>query len=361
MPDFHFGRNAMRVEKRALCLALGLILVAGAAERSLAADAPDTFYKGKQITIIVAGGGIGGAYDAYGRLLAKHWSDHIPGNPTIVVQAQPAASGIPSTSFLSDTAPRDGTVLAVSLSSIPTAPLTAPDTAHFDVNKLSWIGSATKDPFVGYVWHTAPAQTYEDLKKTEVTMGGNYVGGAGVDMVIISNNLFGTKMKIVTGYSGSAETKLALERGEVQGTFANGWTDLQTTKPDWLRDKKVRILIQHGFTRHPSLPDVPLLVDQAKNDADRQLLVFMLARQEFAKPFFGPPGLPPARLEMLRRTFDATMKDPNFLADAQKTNLAIDGPMTGEELAKTVSSVAATPESVVKRVEKMLADFGAQR
>ena len=348
----------MTIQKSAAGTLAGVALAALGIVPAQAADSVADFYKGKQMTMIV-GSTTGGIYDIYGRLLARYIGDHIPGKPTVVVENRNGASGLTAANHVANVSVRDGSVFAISLSGIPTAPLMSPDQAKFDATKLSWIGSITKDPYIGYVWHTSPAQSYEEMKKIEIFVGSNSVGAAGIDMAILSNAMFGTKMKIITGYPGSAETKVALEKGEIHGTFANSWGDLKAQRMDWITSKTVNIVIQHGFSRHKDLPDVPLIMDQAKNEPDRQVLVYMLARQEFSKPFFAPPDVPADRLNALRRAFDATMKDPRFLADVAKAHLVVDEPLTGEELAALVAKVSATPQDVVKRVEKLLADFVA--
>ena len=325
-----------------------------------AADPIEDFYKGRQMTVIV-GSTTGGIYDIYARLLAKYIVNYIPGKPATVIENRDGASGLVATNHVANISPRDGSMFAISLSGTPTAPLMYPDQAKFDAAKLSWIGSITKDPYVGYAWHTSPAQSYEEMKKTPIFVGSNSVGAAGVDMAILSNAMFGTKMRIITGYPGSSETKIALEKGEIDGTFANSWGDIKAQRMDWIRDRKIKVVIQHGFSRHKDLPDVPLIMDEAKNEMDRQALIFMLARQEFSKPFFAPPGVPAARLTALRRAFDATMKDKGFLADVAKANLVVDDPMTGEELQAIVEKVAATPKAVVDRVQSLLADFVAAK
>jgi tripartite-type tricarboxylate transporter receptor subunit TctC len=162
-------------------------------------------------------------------------------------------------------------------------------------------------------------------------------------------------MKLVAGYKSATDVKLALERGEVQGTFANGWSDVKTQSMTWLKEGKIRVVAQHGFKPHPELKDVPLFMDEAKTDADRQALVFMLARQEAAKPYFAPPGVPEARMAILRAAFDATMKDPEFLKDAATQNLAVEEPLTGAEVAALVKSASSTPAEVVNRVQAILA------
>jgi tripartite-type tricarboxylate transporter receptor subunit TctC len=332
--------------------AAGLALWVGAYD-AWAAEAD--FYRGKQIRLVVSTDA-GGAYDTYARLLVQVLKDHIPGNPMIIIQNMPGASGLKTANYMYASAPRDGTVIASTHASILTTQLTSPGAAVFESTKFSWIGSITTDPFVGYVWHTVPVRTLDDTRTTPVIMGGVSVGSSSIDYAIMARDMFGLKFKIVTGYKASNDVKLAMERGEVQGTFANGWSSIKTAEPEWLRDNKIRIIVQHGFHRLSELPDVPLFIDLARTEADRQALVFMLARQEAAKPYFGPPDVPPDRLAVLRRAFDATMRDPRFLALAAKANVTVEGPMTGDEVAALVMKVAQTPPEVVERITRMLTD-----
>jgi tripartite-type tricarboxylate transporter receptor subunit TctC len=319
------------------------------------AQSDANFYNRKQIRLIVSTDA-GGAYDTYARIMAQVLKDHIPGNPTIVIQNMPGASGLKTANYMYTSAPRDGTVIASTHASILTTQLTSPGAATFESTRFSWIGSVTTDPFIGYVWHTVPIQTLDDTRKTEVIMGGVSVGASSVDYAIMARDMFGLKFKIVTGYKASNDVKLAMERGEVQGTFANGWSSIKTAEPEWLRDKKIRIIVQHGFRKLPELPDVPLFIDLAQNEADRQAMIFMLARQEVAKPYFAPPDIPSERLAILRRAFDATVRDPKFAALAAKANIALEGPMTADEVAALVAKVAQTPPAVVQRVTRMLAE-----
>jgi tripartite-type tricarboxylate transporter receptor subunit TctC len=336
----------MRLATGAMMTAL---LLTGAAR---AAD--EDFYKGKQLQIVCATENVG-IYDTYARLLAKHMPRHIPGNPTTIVVNMPGGGGIKAANYLANVAPRDGTVIMGSLSAISTLQLTAPDQAKFDVNSFNWIGSVTKDPFVAYVWNTAPVKTLVDLKTTPIIMGATSAGTGGFDMVILANEMFGYKMKLVGGYKDTQEVKLAMERGEIQGTFSNSWGDLKSQNMAWITDGKVRIIGQHGFSPHPELKDVAMFMDEAKNEADRQALVFMLARQEASKPYSAPPGTPEARVAILRAAFDATVRDPEFVKDAQTMHMAVDQPMNGKELADMVRSVSSTPKAVVDRVQGILA------
>jgi tripartite-type tricarboxylate transporter receptor subunit TctC len=187
-------------------------------------------------------------------------------------------------------------------------------------------------------------------------MGGVSVGSASIDLAIMARDMFGLKFKIVTGYKASNDVKLAMERGEIEGTFGNGWSSIKTAEPEWLVQKKIRIIVQHGFKKLPDLPDVPQIFDLAQNEADRQALVFALARQEAAKPYFAPPEVPPARLAVLRRAFDAAIRDPKFIALATKTGVTLDGPMNGDELAALVAKVWQTPPEVVSRVNRLLTE-----
>ena len=342
-----------KLRRTELCAALIGAFFAGATAPSSAQDF--NFYNRKQIRLIVSTDA-GGAYDTYARIMAQVLKDHIPGNPSIVIQNMPGASGLKTANYMYTTAPRDGTVIASTHASVLTTQLTSPGAATFESTRLSWIGSVTTDPFIGYVWHTVPIQTLDDTRRTEVIMGGVSVGASSVDYAIMARDMFGLKFKIVTGYKASNDVKLAMERGEVQGTFANGWSSIKTAEPEWLRDKKIRIIVQHGLRKLPELPDVPLFIDLAQNEADRQALVFMLARQEVAKPYFAPPDVPPERLAILRRAFDATVRDPKFMALAAKANVALEGPMTGDEVATLVAKVAQTPPAVIQRVTRMLTD-----
>jgi tripartite-type tricarboxylate transporter receptor subunit TctC len=336
----------------ARCAGLSLAILAAVAGSG--STAADEFYAGKQIRLIVSSAP-GGVYDTFCRLIARFLPAHLPGRPTIVVQNMPGAGGLKAANYLFNGAPRDGSVVAGVHNGIPTAPFEEPAQAHFDANELSWIGSISEDPFVGYVWHTAPVRTFADAKTSPVVMGSATVNSMGAKMAIVSNAMFGTKFKLVSGYEDASQVKLALERGEVEGTFANSWGDLKTQQPDWIRDGKVRIIIQHGYRPLPDLADVPLIIDQAWNSADRQALDLLLERQKFARPYLAPPGIPADRLALLRRAFDATVRDSAFVQAAQAAHLAVENPMTGEELAQAIARLASTPAAVTERLAKLFA------
>ena len=323
-----------------------------------AADAVEDFYKGKQIRLIV-GTSSGGLYDVFARLMARHWGNYIRGQPTIVVQNMPGAAGLTAANFVANSAPRDGSVIAAVQSNVPTADALRMEGARFKGTDLSWVGSLSQETFIGFVFKTSPIQSLDDTLTKEAVFGGPALGSASIDMAVIAKKLFGFKLKIVSGYPGGSEAKMAMEKGEIDGTFATGWTAVKTDQPDWIRDKTIRILVQHGLTRNPELPDVPLLLDWAKTTEDRQLLQILMARTAFAKPYFMPPGVPVDRLTALRRAFDQTLKDKDFLAEAGKMHVRPDGPMTGEEVAATIAELAQTPPSVIDRISEIFAEFSA--
>ena len=228
---------------RYLSQALGILLCALAS----AAVAED-FYKGKQIKIISSSATV---YADYSRALAKYMPRHIRGQPLMIVQIMAGASGLTASNYLYSSAPRDGTVIAGTHGQIPTEPLLNPQGVHFDANKLSWIGSVTRDTYVGYVWHTSSVQSLEETKTKELLVGGQAVGSMSVDMPILGRDLFGLKFKIITGYTGATETKLALQRGEINGHLGTVWSDVKRSNADWLRDKKIKVITQFGFCRTP--------------------------------------------------------------------------------------------------------------
>jgi tripartite-type tricarboxylate transporter receptor subunit TctC len=305
------------------------------------------FFKGKTLRLIV-GIGVGSGYDINARLLARHMAAHIPGGPTIIVQNQPGAGSLTMTNALYNNGPFDGTVMGASFNGMPTTPLLQPTGARFDPVKLNWLGSTNRETQAMYVWHTAPAQVLEDARTKETVMGGQAPGSTQYDYPVLANQLFGFKFKVVTGYESTPKIHLAMESGEVHGTIAN-WSTLKAINPGWIAEKKIRILAQWALTRNPELKDVPMFLSQAKTDAERAALELMLARLEYGRPFFLPPNVPAERVAALRRAFDATMKDPAYLAEADKLKVEVD-PLKGEEVAALVDQVFRTPPETVARV-----------
>ena len=338
--------------RRIALLGLALTIAAGSAH------AAEDFYKGKQITIIASSAG---TYESYARMLAKYIGKYIPGNPSVITQIMAGASGLTAANHVYNVAPKDGTVFTVTHGHIPTLTMINPDGARFEPTKFSWIGSVTKDVFVGYVWHTSPVQSMAEAKTKEITVGGQAPGSMSIDMAILAREMLGLKFKIITGYKSSDEAKIAIERGELNGHFGTAWSSLKRENGDWLKDKKIRIFTQFGFKPHPELMDVPLFVNEAKNEDDHKALELMLARQETAKPFYGPPGIPADRVAIIRKAFDDLMKDKEFLADMEKQSLDVEQPMPGHEVADLVAKLQKTDPKVAQRLNKAFDNFKENR
>ena len=336
-------QQRMRMRTATLTLLAVLAAAPAVAQREEAA----TFFRGKTVRLIV-GVGVGSGYDINARLLARHMAAHIPGQPTMVVQNQPGAGSLAMTNALYHTGPFDGTVMGASFNGMPTTPLLQPTGVRFDPVRINWLGSTNRETQVMYVWHTAPAQVLEDTRGTQIVMGAQAPGSTQFDYPVLANNLFGFKFKVVTGYESTPKIHLAMESGEVHGTIAN-WSTLKAINTNWIAEKKIRMLAQWALQKSPELDGVPLFLDLAKSDAERDALRLMLARLEYGRPFFLPPNVPPVRVDALRRAFDATMKDPAYLAEAEKLKIDVE-PLPGEAVAALVEQVSRTPADTVARV-----------
>jgi tripartite-type tricarboxylate transporter receptor subunit TctC len=334
---------------RKALLALALMLLAPGA---LAAEDVAAFYKGKTVRIVV-GVGVGSGYDINARLLARHMAAHIPGQPTVIVQNQPGAGSLTMTNQLYASGPFDGTVIGAPFNGLPTTPLLQPGGARFDATKLNWIGSSNRETQITYVWHTAPVQNIAELAEKELVVGAQAPGSTQYDFPVMANRMFGFKFKVITGYESTPKIHLAMERGEVHGNGATNWSTLKLLNSNWLEEKKVKAIAQWSLNKHPELADVPMILDLAKSDADRQALRLALVRLEFGRPFFLPPNVPPERVDALRRAFDATMLDPAFLAETEKLKIEVE-PLTGEQVATLIAEAYATPAETVARVREAM-------
>jgi len=341
---------------RRFVVACSIALAAGMAAQ--AQDDPAEFYRGKRLQLQV-GSAAGTGYDIIARVIARFMPRHVPGNPAIVVQNLAGAGSIRLATSLATVGPFDGTTFGLAINGLPTAPLLQPDAAKFDPARFNWLGSTNREIQVATVWHTAPATTLEELKTKELLVGATTPGTATMDFPAIANSVLGLKFKIVPGYEGTAQINVAMERGEVHGNAGIGWVSVKTQSLAWLNEGKIKIPVQFGFERHPDLPNVPTAYSLATTEAQRQALALIFARQEYGRPFLAPPGVPPARINALRRAFDATMKDKDFLAEADKLKLEIE-PMTGEIVQDMVAKLAATPPEVVQAARQALAHAGKQ-
>jgi tripartite-type tricarboxylate transporter receptor subunit TctC len=331
---------------------LACVIVALCTSPAAAQDDVVAFYRGKQLRFVV-GTSPGGLYDLAARIVARHIAAHIPGHPTIVVQNLPAAGGLVMTNQLYAIGPKDGTVIGVPINGIPTMPLIQPAGVQFDANRLIWIGSTSREPYVAFVWHTAPVQRLEELKTKALVVGSTTPGTTMSDFPAVVNDVLGLKFKVVQGYQGTPQINHAIERGEIQGQGGIGWAAVKAQVPHWIAEKKIRVIAQYGLKRHAELPDVPSMLELATNEPDRQALSMLVARTEYGRPYFLPPDVPAERVQALRRAFDITMKTPAFIADAAKLQLQID-PMTGEQVQDLVAQLFRTPPEIVARVRAPL-------
>lgn len=301
---------------------------------------------------ILIGFGVGGGYDIWGRTVARHMSKHIPGNPTIVPQNVPAAGSLVAASTIYEGAPKDGSVFALISRDAPLAPITNQPGARFDPTRMSWLGTPTRETNVCVAYHTARVKSVKDLFEHELIMGDVGPGSGTRIYPKALAGLLGMKFKLVGGYKSSADVMLAMQRDEVQG-ICESFDSIRSRRPDWLEKKTVNILFQGAAEASPDLPGVPLIQDLARNTEERQAIDFLYAGQGIGRPFVAPPGMSPDRLTMLRKAFDATMKDAEFIADVKKQKLDLD-PVDGERLSALINKIYATPKAVIDRVSALM-------
>jgi tripartite-type tricarboxylate transporter receptor subunit TctC len=317
-----------------------------------AQSAAQSFFAGKQITFI-CGAAVGGGYDALARLVARHLGRLIPGNPTVIVQNMPAAGSLAAANLIANTAPKDGLTFALIQRGMLSTRLINPTSMRFDLAKLNWIGNLSSEVGLAFAWYTSKHKTAQDLFEKELIVGGH----TGVDPELtprLYNAVLGTKFKIVTGYNGTTDIGLAIERGEVEGIGDWSWSSLKKQKPDWIRDHKITLLLQSALQNDPELPDVPNALTFAKTDQDRKVIELFLTQKKVARPLIAPPGVPPERLAMLRNAVAALASDPQFLADAERSGLEAD-PISGAAVDQVVALIAATPPDVADRYAKAFA------
>lgn len=311
------------------------------------------FYEGKQIRMVIRSG-VGGGYDLYSRMLARHIGKHIPGNPSILPVNMPGGGGIVAANFVATVAPRDGTILTMVSQGLPTdQALGLTPSFKADLRTFNWIGNMSSSNQVTVVWHTSKTQSFEEAKVRETMIGSTGAGSVSTQLPALFNNLLGTKFKIITGYPDGREVDVAMERGEVEGRGTNPWASYKSAQPRLVKERLIRPIIQIGLEKEPDLPDVPLLLDQPVAPEDKPVLEFMSKAVMVGRPIGTTPGVPPARVNALRRAFDATLKDPEFVAEANAQNAEIDY-MSGETLAKIIDDLIGAPPAVHERVKAVL-------
>ncbi len=316
------------------------------------AQSPAEFYKGKSVELQI-GYSVGGGYDLYARLVARHLGRHIPGNPAIVPMNMAGAGSLRLANWLYTVAPRDGSVIAATSRGAAFDPLINEKGAQFDASKFSWIGSANDEVSVCIALQSSGITKFEDVLDKPLTIGSTGVGDDTYQFPAVINAELGTKFKIVTGYPGGNDISLALERGEVHGRCGWSWSSIKATRMDWVASRKIIILVQMSLSKHPDLSDVPLIMDRAKTDEQRQIFKLIFARQVMGRPFLAPPGVPAERLAALRQGFAQTMADKDFLAEAEHGKFEIN-PVSGARLENLVNEIYRTPPEIAKKAAAIL-------
>jgi len=335
-----------RLRSLARCAAATCFVLAPAAAF---AQTPSEFYKGKTVELYIAYS-VGGGYDLYARLLARHLGKHIPGNPLVVPKNMEGAGGLRLANWLYQAAPRDGTVIGATSRSVAFENILGNRAAQYDAAKFTWIGSANDEVSVCVAWHTSGVAKFEDVLAKELTVGSTGVADDTYQFPRFVNNTLGTRMKIITGYPGGNDVSLALERG---GRCGWSWSSVKSIRAAWVAEKKINLLMQFSLAKHADLPDVPLIMDLAKNDEQRQMFRLIFARQTMGRPYQGPPGVPLDRLRALQQAFMDTMKDKDFLAEGDKAQFEIT-PVSGEAIERLVAEAHKTPPEVAAKAGQLV-------
>jgi predicted outer membrane repeat protein len=338
---------------RRVVLAATLAAVPMAAHGESAGESAEEFFKTASLSMYV-GSGSGGGYDAVARLVARHMSRFLPGNPSFVIKNMPTAAGVAAANFIYNSAPRDGSAILAAQNAPLMLPLYGSPVAHYDPRKFEWIGSTDKQQAVCTTWITSEVKTLADATKREVPVAATGVSaGPGIYPKIL-NALLGTRFKVIAGYD-TGGMRLAVEKGEVAGICGLAWQTYKATSFDWIEGKKLNVLVQMGLTRNAELPDVPLAVELLKNADDRAVLELIVVPQEFGRPFLAPPGVPTDRMALYRRAFQAMLKDPQFQAESARQHFGID-PQDDRQVETLLERAYAAP----KRIRERAAVFAAE-
>jgi tripartite-type tricarboxylate transporter receptor subunit TctC len=312
------------------------------------ADEP---YRGKTVDMVISSGA-GGGYDLYGRLVARYMPHHIPGNPTFVVQNMTGAGGLAAMNYVANVARPDGLTIGQIQNTVPFQKLFGVAGSAFDPTAVAYLGSANSEVAVAFTWHASPTQSFEDLLKRETVMAGSTGAISAIDARAM-NDLLGTKIKLVTGYPGTTESYLAIQRGEAEGFPATFWSSLKAGQKDWLAQKKIKIIVQLALAKAPDLPDPPLIFDFVRTPEQRSVFELLLTPQALGRPFVVAPATPPDRVALLRTAFEQTMKDPDFLAEAKRLNLDVEL-TSGQHVESLVRKAYQSPPALVARVESIM-------
>ena len=330
---------------------LAIVAIALAAPIA-SAQSPADFYKGRNVDLYI-GYSVGGAYDLYARVIARHLGKHIPGNPTIVPKNMEGAGSLRLANWIYNVGPKDGTALATIGRGTAFDPLLGSKAAQFRADRFTWIGSANNEVSVCVAWKGSGVTRFEDVLTKELIVGGTGQAADTDQFPRILNGVLGAKFKIVSGYPGGNDVTLAMERGEVKGRCGWSWSSVLATHKRWIDDKSITVLAQLSLNKHPDLPDVPLIMDFAKGEDQQQIFKLIFARQVMGRPYLAPPGVPADRTAALRKAFMDTMRDPEFLAEAEKSQLEIT-PVAGPEVEKLVNDLYQTPKALADKAAEFI-------
>ncbi len=334
---------------RTVCAAIAAVVAGMAAAR---ADEVEDFYRGRTISIVVATSAAG-AYDILARVLSQHLGNHIPGRPSIIVRNMPGGGGIAGANWLYNVAQKDGTVIGALLNIGAFEPVFGTEGIRYDATKLTWLGSS--DPDTGFlaIWHTVPVSSIEDLRKTEVTVGTSGPASSPSFFARLEMEVLKAKLKIIAGYPGQNEAFLALERGELDGYPSVFYSSLTAFKPEWVRDKMIKLMVQFGSKTRPEFPDVPSIMDIVKEADDRLLAQAAFALTDIGRPYVLPPGVPEARASAVKAAMRATFADQAFLADARQAGLQVDAPQDAQQVQAIIDRVYRMPAKIIDRLKRL--------
>jgi tripartite-type tricarboxylate transporter receptor subunit TctC len=330
--------------------ALALLVFTGLA----CAAGVEDFYKGRNVTLVI-GYSVGGGYDAYARLLGRYFGKHIPGNPSIVPEQMTGAGSLRSANFIYSVAAKDGTVFGTFSRSMGISPLV--DKAEFDSRKFTWLGSVTDDNTICVTWNTSPIKTWDDFLAKPSKFGGEGAGSDPDIWTLLYKNVFGAKAQLVSGYPGTNDVVLAMERGEIDGLCGISWSTIKSRHTEWLTSHSVNIIVQAALKKEPEIASVPLATELTKTPEQLRIIKLLLVSQAMARPFAAPPDIPADRKAALIGAFDATMKDADFLAEAQKLNFDV-RPVTAKTIDALLAEVYQTPKDVIARATKAISSEG---
>jgi tripartite-type tricarboxylate transporter receptor subunit TctC len=349
--------TTLKLSARLWKLSVLVAVVALSAPGMARCDTLAEFFIGKQISLLI-GTTAGGGYDLYARTLARHMGRHIPGHPSLIPKNMPGAGGLTLANYLYNRAPNDGTEFGTVQNGLPFEKLFQTLSAEgknalFDATQFGWIGSIAQTVFVTVIWRTSLVKTLGDARTKEAVLGASATSSDSYVLAMLSNNLLGTKFSVVHGYAGAAEVDLAVEKGEVEGEAGKDWTTLLSTRPQWISEKKINVLVQMGMKAHPDLMGVPMALDLARTEDDLRIMEVVFAKFGMSRPFLAPPGISAERLAMLRGAFDATMNDPAFRAEAHKLGMEV-SPVSGEGVRNLVLRIMSTDAKLAARTRAVL-------